>query len=279
MGMENLKDLILYKRVVEAQEVEQATLVMLPGFTGSSSTWDAYISSLSKNYRLVLLDVLGFGNSPKPMAFNYSQAEHLQAIEQTLQSLALKTPFHFVSYSMGCLMALAYAERFSTKVDKLVLLALPLYFSEQEARHTVKKSSLFIRLMGTDNWLAQTACQFMCTFQPLFQKVAPFLSPTVPANVARDGMLHNWSSYSQTLKHFIFEADGLAWLREVSQSGHKLLLLHGTADRLAPINNVRTLTKGLSNLDLIEFPQAEHNLTFTRSEAIAHYIISFLQSK
>jgi pimeloyl-ACP methyl ester carboxylesterase len=277
--MDKLKhpDLTLYSQVVEAQQIEKATLVLLPGFTGSSRTWTNYIEPLSRDHRLVLLDALGFGKSPKPLSIDYSLADHLKAVEHTLQTLSVKEPFHLVGYSMGSLMALAYTRRFSAQVDKLVLIALPLYPDEQEARRTVKSSSLFIRLMGTDNWLAQAACQFMCTFQPLFQKIAPVLSPTVPADVARDGMLHNWSSYSQTLKHLIFEADGADWLRDVSATNHDLLLLHGTADKLAPIENIRTLTKGTANLDLVEFDQADHSVIFTWNKNITQHIISFLQ--
>lgn len=275
--MSSYERLTLYSHVIKAQASEQGTLILLPGFTGSSRTWDFYTESLSQQYRLVMLDALGFGQSPKPSTINYTLEDHLQAIDHTLQTLDLKEPLHLLGYSMGSLLALAYAQHFSARVSKLVLIALPLYRNEQEARKTIKKSSVFIRLMGTDNWLAQTTCQFMCTFQPFFQKIAPSLSPTVPVNVARDGMLHNWSSYSQTLKHVIFEATGLEWLRSVSTSGHKLLLLHGSADKLAPIINIKTLSEGLSNVTLKEFPQAEHNIVFTQNKEVAIEIVSFLQ--
>ena len=105
--MENLKDLILYKRVVEAQEVEQATLVMLPGFTGSSSTWDDYISIWSKNDRLVLLDMLGFGASRKASA-NYKIDLWVDQVYEFWQTF-IRQPIVLVGNSIGSLVCLAAA--------------------------------------------------------------------------------------------------------------------------------------------------------------------------
>src|SRR5262245_55355231 len=106
-------------------------ITFLPGFTGSHRMWNRDFQALSARYTLIFLDLLGFGDSPKP-DIDYTLDDHLDAISATLQSLGIRTT-HVVGHSMGCLLALAYAQRFPDQVMKMVLLALPYYHSEQEA--------------------------------------------------------------------------------------------------------------------------------------------------
>lgn len=57
------------------------TIVFLPGFTGSHEVWNPDFQALSQPCRLVLLDMLGFGHSPKP-ATDYTLDDHLGAIHR-----------------------------------------------------------------------------------------------------------------------------------------------------------------------------------------------------
>ena len=55
-------------------------IILLHGLTGSLNYWKRGLDSLSASYSLLLIDLLGFGGSPKPNS-KYDLEEHLGAIE------------------------------------------------------------------------------------------------------------------------------------------------------------------------------------------------------
>lgn len=259
----------LYTDIIGSDHPE--TIVFLPGFTGSHDMWNGDFRSLSKRYTLVFVDTLGFGNSPKP-DIDYSIDDHLEAIENTLQSLDIKD-FHIVGYSLGSLLALAYAQRYPENIAKMVLIALPYYRSEQEARERIKKSSLFNRWLALDTPLAHVTCELMCLFRPALRFVVPMFARDVPAVVARSALQHTWTSYSRTLQQVIFRSRAGEWLREVM---HEVLLIHGKDDEIAPFEQAIQVRDHRPRTQLIAL-EAGHRLVFTHSAAIAVAIAEFLR--
>jgi len=76
-------------------------LLLIHGLTGSLNYWKQDIESISNTHTILLIDLLGFGGSPKPNS-NYSLDTQLQAIEKVI----IKTGFGdqqslVVGHSMG----------------------------------------------------------------------------------------------------------------------------------------------------------------------------------
>ena len=252
-------------------EQKQEAVVFLPGFLGSHTAWNSDFQALSRRYKLIFLDILGFGCSPKP-DIEYSLTDHLFAIRHTLLSLNIQKA-HFVGHSMGSLLALAYACHFPASVEKVALLCLSVYKNEAEARRIVGSTSLLTRLVALDTPLAQTLCEIMCSTRPLLMFVAPLLAPDVPPAVARDALQHTWPSYSQTLRHVIFKSGAREWLQQVQ---HPVLIIQGTHDRIAPAEPVREVIATLPNVQL-RVLEAGHRLIFTHSAQIAAELTHFLE--
>jgi pimeloyl-ACP methyl ester carboxylesterase len=250
-------------------EGKARTLLFISGFVGSNQVWDRHFQSLQDSYRLLMIDTLGFGQSPKPM-IEYSVAEHVAAIQQTLQQHQA-THIDIVGHSMGCLLALAFAHQYPQHVDRLTLLALPYFENEAQARRVIREGSAFNRWLAMDNWLGKAACTLMCTLRPLLMPIAPHLVRGVPAVVARDALRHHWTSYSRTLSNVIFKGDSRRWL---AQFAGPILMVHGSADTTAPIANVQHLITR-SNVRFIELG-ATHGLIFSHSERIVAELRSFL---
>lgn len=82
----------LYAKVVS--EAQAGTVLFLPGFTGSHESWDEDFRALGERFRLVMVDTLGFGHSPKP-EIDYSVDDHLEAVRHTLRQLQV-TKSHLV---------------------------------------------------------------------------------------------------------------------------------------------------------------------------------------
>jgi 2-succinyl-6-hydroxy-2,4-cyclohexadiene-1-carboxylate synthase len=96
------------------------TLVFLHGFTGSTKTWHP-IADHFKDYKVVLIDLVGHGQSESPeMAERYAMDRQIADLEAIFSSLSLKN-FTLVGYSMGGRTALAYACTYRERLQALVL--------------------------------------------------------------------------------------------------------------------------------------------------------------
>lgn len=252
-------------------EAAAPTVLFIPGMVGSSASWTAPFRALARNRRLLLVDLLGFGYSPKPEDADYSLDDHLQALRSTLRARGV-IQVDVVGHSMGALLALAYAARFPNEVRRIALLGMPWYRDEMEARHTIARSSLFNRLLALDTPLAHFACTLMCLLRPVLLPLMPWFMRNVPPMVARDALRHRWWSYSRTLKHLIIESQPPDWLRGLRPP---VLFVHGTRDGVALLSNLK---QGLADHAdaVLEELDAGHDLIFTHAQAIASHLDRFL---
>lgn len=102
-------------------------IIMLHGLASSSANWDDMVPLLQDEYRCITIDLLGFGNSPKPQWYAYTMEDHLRSIDDAIGSLGLKQPFTLVGHSLGSLLATRYARQHRRRVSRLVLLSPPVY--------------------------------------------------------------------------------------------------------------------------------------------------------
>lgn len=109
-------------------------VIFIHGFLASSSYWTntvfKYLPETTEktNYRFFAVDLLGFGDSPKPRDCRYSLQEHVEMIEKSVILPNNLTSFHVVAHSMGCIVAVALAAKFSGSVKSVALVA-PVSFS------------------------------------------------------------------------------------------------------------------------------------------------------
>jgi pimeloyl-ACP methyl ester carboxylesterase len=246
------------------------SILFLHGLTGSRRTWDSNFRTLADHYRLVFIDLLGFGDSRKPDS-QYSVEEHLMEIEETLLSLGVDRT-HVVGYSMGSVLALALARRRPELVGKIVLIAFPCFGDSVEARRVVLGSSGFNRWMATESWPARLACRIMCRFRPAASIVAPAFFRDLPPTVVSDALQHTWESYSRSLRRVLLEGRSRELLVTVR---HPILIAQGNRDQVAPIGNIRAAWPETAGAFLLEL-DGDHGIVFTESDEIARRIGAFL---
>lgn len=249
------------------------SIVFLHGLTGSTRSWGAPSRALSAEHHLLLVDLLGFGRSPKPN-LDYSLDQHLLALEKAVRESGIER-VHLTGYSTGALLALAYAARYPEHVASLVLIATPWYRNEAEAREHIGRQSLFMRWMAMDTAMAHAACTLMCLARPVLERVMPAIARDVPPRVARDVIKHTWQSYSRSLRHLVIEAQPAEWLQRINAP---ILFIHGRSDLTAPLSNLKTGIAGRPQTQLEEV-DADHHILFTHEQDIANHIMVFLRDK
>ncbi len=101
-------------------ESDQAAIVFIHGFGGSTFSWrhDAPFFA-SHGYRVVALDMKGFGLSDKDFASDYSHAEQARLLTEVLTRLGIDRAY-FVGHSMGTSVMLHLAHLYPERVLALI---------------------------------------------------------------------------------------------------------------------------------------------------------------
>jgi len=250
-------------------------VVFLHGLAASGRYWHPVAERLDvMGLRLYMVDLLGFGRSPRPEVA-YDPNDHLGALSLWRRAADLeREPLVLVGHSLGALLALEWAKR-DPSIEGVVLVSLPAYHDTAEARQRLASLSLLNRLTLSRPPIARALCQLMCHTRPLWRLLAPLLVPDVPAQVARDAVLHSWRSFSGTLQSCVFGSTiSITDLEAVSAP---LLFLHGTDDRTAPVEDVRALVGRLPRARFIELPGTGHDPPLSNPDRLATEILAFVR--
>ncbi len=101
-------------------------VVLLHGFLENSTMWSEITKVLSKNYRVICIDLLGHGKTENH-GYIHTMKEQAEMVKTVLNSLRLRK-FILVGHSMGGYIALAFSKLFSSNIKGLCLVnstALP----------------------------------------------------------------------------------------------------------------------------------------------------------
>lgn len=107
-------------------------IVLLHGMFGDGTQWDKIVEILKNDYRVISVDLLGHGKSPRPNGAQYTVSEHVLYLRKTLEKLNATEQLTVVGYSMGGSVALSYAKKYQQEVIQLYLLSTPFYLKPEQ---------------------------------------------------------------------------------------------------------------------------------------------------
>lgn len=107
----------------------RATVVFIHGMGDSAESWREVSALLPDDVRAIGIDMLGFGQSPKPAWVTYNIRTQARSAAHTLLGLGLTQRPILVGHSMGSLVAVELARRYPLVLKRLVLCSPPLYKS------------------------------------------------------------------------------------------------------------------------------------------------------
>ncbi len=97
-------------------------LLLLHGFGSSLQTWDAWSARLAMKFRVIRLDLPGFGLTGESPSKNYSQDQDVATLVDFVNKLNLSS-YSIVGHSLGGKMAWGLAAAQPERVKALVLMA------------------------------------------------------------------------------------------------------------------------------------------------------------
>ena len=96
-------------------------LVLLHGLGASAERWMLVADTLSKHFRVIIPDIIGFGYSDKPTV-EYTREFFIEFFKGFLEGLNITQPI-LVGSSFGGYLATEFAIKFNDQIEKLVLAA------------------------------------------------------------------------------------------------------------------------------------------------------------
>ena len=117
-----MQDFIFYKNTKISFSVQGkgASVVLLHGFLENSTMWNSLAASLSKNNRIICIDLLGHGQT-ECLGYVHTMETMAEAVNAVLTHLKIRKSI-FVGHSLGGYVALAFAEKNPDNVKGLCLM-------------------------------------------------------------------------------------------------------------------------------------------------------------
>ncbi|KAL2551061.1 alpha/beta-hydrolase superfamily protein [Forsythia ovata] len=246
----------LFVKADGAKDNVQEDVLFIHGFISSSAFWTEtlypnFSNTTKSKFRLLAVDLLGFGKSPKPTDSLYTLREHLEMIDKSVLEAYKVKSFHIVAHSLGCILALALAVKHPASVKSLTLLAPP-YFpapkGKQASQYMIRRVAprrvwpLITFGASLACWyehISRTICLVICKNHRLWE----FLTKLVTRNRIRTYLMegffcHTHNAAWHTLHNIICGTAGQMerYLQEVKNVVKcDVNIFHGKDDELIPV--------------------------------------------
>ncbi|MEM1138128.1 MAG: alpha/beta fold hydrolase [Bacteroidota bacterium] len=128
-------------------------VVLLHGFCESKKLWDVFMAILSVKFRVIAIDLPGFGESPKIPQEKVSLEEFSLKVLGTLQTLKIKECI-MIGHSLGGYVALSFAENYPNMLQGLGLFHSTSFEDSAEKKANRDKAVAFVEKYGTEKFVS-----------------------------------------------------------------------------------------------------------------------------
>ena len=268
------------QQIAYIDEGEGMPLILIHGLGSYIPAWKQNIPALSKQYRVIALDLPGYGKSSKNVD-DYSISFFAQTVAQLQDSLGISKAV-WVGHSMGGQIAMQGALSFPNKISRLVLLAPAGFeaFTEQEGALMTGFVTPESIKATPDTMVRQT---FKTTFYNFPESARFMADDRIAIRQAEEFDLYA-RAYAESVKAML-EGSVLSELGKIEQPA---LIIYGKQDVLIPNKNFHPgLTTDsvaaignskLKNSQLKMVDKAGHFVQFEQGEIINKAILNFIDN-
>lgn len=215
-------------------------LVLIHGYPLDHSIWDQTATFLENDFDLILPDLRGFGKSTT-VTNMYGMNEIADDLTQLLDHLGIQQAA-FAGHSMGGYVALAFARKYPSRVTGLVLVSSQTAADTPERKEGRYKTAAEVEEKGVG-----IVADAMTDKLSPNQSVRDFIRPLIK-NQSRGGVAGALRAMA--------EREDLTGL--ISSFKFPVVLIHGDADELIPVERAREVKAAFPPVHLKELPGAGH---------------------
>lgn len=258
----------------------EKTIVLVHGLGGYILSWKKNIPELSKNYRVIALDLPGYGKSSKNAEF-YTIPFFSETIYQFLEALLLDKVV-LAGHSMGGQIAIYTAYTYPEKIESLVL-AAPAGFElfTPEDHEWFKKYVSKEAIINTPEFMIRQ------TFQNTFYKFPEDAEFMANDRISVKGT-KEFEDYANAYAQSVFAMLNEPVFDKLKGIKQPTLVVYGNQDGLIPnkLLHPELTTKMVADSGMAQLPNATlvmidesgHFPIFEKSEAFNKTMIKFLKN-
>lgn len=249
-------------------EGEGEVLVLLHGAFSSLHTFNDWTKHLKKHYRIIRLDIMGFGLTGPNDTNDYSMNNHMRVLKSFLNTLKIDE-FYLVGNSLGGWLSWEFTARYPERVKKLVLIDAAGFLEEENIPLPFKlaRAPIFGRVI---KYVVRRAILEQFVKQVYYDqtKVNEQLINRYYDLFTRDGNSDAFLALvNQRYK------DNTAKLSEIRQ---QTLIIWGREDFWIPVHNAQRFHQLLPNSFLKIYPSVGHVPMEEIPEETALLLLDFL---
>lgn len=249
-------------------------LLLLHGMGANARTnWSSQIKPLSKEFNLILPDLIYFGESTTNSQ-NYSVEFQVEQIHEAILKLGITQKINVMGFSYGGLVAAMYNQLHQPTVNKLIILDGPVkFFSGQMA----DSLATMVGVNGITNVIVPTTiAQFNGMTKAVMSRSLPvtknmkrkmikyFFAPT---KAIRDQQMNYLLVHQHTYQTYNYNLDKTP-----------TLLIWGKKDGAVPVSVGKNLHKAFpATTQLLLFPKAKHDVHFRNYKKVNKAVINFIK--
>jgi 2-hydroxy-6-oxonona-2,4-dienedioate hydrolase len=235
-------------------------MVLVHGYLGGSSQWEAELRFLSQHFDVIAVDLAGYGNA-RHLEAPTEMAAHARYVLDTLHQLGIDR-FHLLGHSMGGMVAQEIVRLAPSRVLKLVLYGSGPQGSIPGRFETMARSLERLAQDGLEATARRISAMWLLHREasPMAQALGD-LAVQSSAQAAEAGLwaMERW--------------DGRANLPNITQP---TLIVWGDQDRSYQWPQIESLWRGIANSSLAVLPHCSHALHLEYPQAFHSLLLDFL---
>ena len=235
-------------------------LVLIHAFPTDKKLWEPQVAGLKKSFRVITLDLWGFGQSRKVNGSAVQMSQYADEVKQLLDQLHIHQAI-IGGESMGGYVALSFLAKFPERVSGLILSDTQSIADSPEAEAKREAAALDILEHGNSHFIQGFMTKALSPkasieLKQTLQAILVAQSPEAMASGLRGMALRG--DESQVLSH----------------STLPILILTGEADTLISPQQSRDMHALAINSKLVVIPEAGHLSSFEQSAAWNEAVIA-----
>ncbi len=244
-------------------------ILMVHGFAANKDNWTRFAKFITPAYRVVALDLPGFGSSTYLETASYGAADQAKRLEQFANAVGLNT-FHIMGNSMGG----HIAGRFTVMYPKRVL-TLGLFNSAGVTSPVPSEMAKRLAKGEPNPLISGSVAEFDRLLGFVF--VTPPEIPGFAKKVLVDEAMKHKAGNQKIFKQL--EAETGALEPDIQKIKARTFVLWGDHDRVLDVSCVQVLKKGLTNCTTVIMKDCGHLPMIERPEEAAGHYLAFLKGK
>lgn len=235
-------------KYLEGGNLSGEPLLLIHGFGGNKDNFTRIAARLS-DYHLIIPDLLGFGQSSKPLDADYRADAQAQRLHELMQAKGIADTLHIGGNSMGGSISVAYAAMYPKQVKSLWLLDSAGFWSAGLHEE-------FVNATADNNPLVIADTQSFFSLYKLVMNKPPFIPKTVQAVFAQENIA-NRNLHTKIIEQIV-EDNVESRAQIVAQYRIPTLIVWGEKDRIIKPETATIMAELMPHAQVIMMPNVGH---------------------